>query len=461
MKFGLRQSLQQLPRLIATEPPDPEQQAFRIRSMERNVALPAKAVVLGVLFYYLFYSHWFEAAQDVMLVGIQEIVLDVVQRFFVLYLIINLAAAIMLIGMEQLPLRFVQLVVFTIALIDGLLLGALTMFCGGFDSLLFWVFLGLIVRNSISVPEAPLQIILNLMMSACYVLAGLLAAAIDQFIEIKPDEVDLTGEPLIVRLALLVLMTVCCYGVQVLLDKQRRADDETREFALRQEQLRVTGRLAAEIAHQLKNPLGIINNAAFNLQRNVKEGKATITQQIRIIREEVERSDRIITDMMGYARLADGKLERLNAMSELDQAIDQVFPPGVVFGIKITRDYARVLPPLLMQRNHLSEIFINILQNAREILNGNGNIVVSTRYGEDYSVVVVIQDDGPGIPSDVLEKVFEPYFTTKEKGSGLGLAIVKHNIEIYGGSVKVESEPGKGARFTLLLPAKSLMKIRK
>ena len=114
-------------------------------------------------------------------------------------------------------------------------------------------------------------------------------------------------------------MTVCCYGVQVLLERQRQAVEEAREFAMREGQLRSAGRLAAEFTHQIKNPLAIINNAAFSLQRALKQGKPVSAEQIRIIQEEVEHSDRIITQIMGYAQLSEGRVEKLNVMEELDQ----------------------------------------------------------------------------------------------------------------------------------------------
>jgi signal transduction histidine kinase len=248
--------------------------------------------------------------------------------------------------------------------------------------------------------------------------------------------------------------------VQVYFDRLRLAEAEAREMAARQQQLQAQGRLAAEIAHQLKNPLGIINNAAFTLQRTVKEGK-TITQQVQIIREEVDRSDRIITELMGYARLSEGRVEKLDVAEELDRSIDAVFPAGASYEVEVQRDYAPALPPLLVQRSHLSEVFVNVLQNAREAMEGKGKVQVATRYGENYSVIVMIQDNGPGIPPEKIGKIFEAYFTTKEKGTGLGLAIVKHNTEIYGGTVTVESELGIGTRFTITLPARTVMKIRR
>jgi signal transduction histidine kinase len=460
MAFINWQSLRKLPKLVETTPTDPEEEASRLRFMERNVGLPVKAIVIGILLYFLFFSHWADntaTTQD----STQEVVMEVLQRFFFFYVIINLAAGIMLLGMAQLPLGFIRWVAFTTALIDGLSLAGLTLLTGGFDSMLFWVFLGLIVRNAVSVPEAPLQILLNLLTSGFYILAGFLDVAIYEFDRPLNAETEVGTEPFLLRVALLIMMTMCCYAFQVLVDKYQRTEDEAREFALRREQLRVTGQLAAEIAHQLKNPLGIINNAAFNLQRNVKEGKATITQQIRIIREEVERSDRIITDLMGYARLADGRLERLSASEELDRAIEQVYPAAAHFEVTVHRDYGRALPNLLMQRNHLSEILINLLQNAREAMNGVGNVTVSAHSGEGFTVVIKVADDGPGISPELRDKIFEPYYTTKTKGTGLGLAIVKHNVEIYGGIVKVESELGKGTSFVVTLPARSLINLRK
>ena len=88
-----------------------------------------------------------------------------------------------------------------------------------------------------------------------------------------------------------------------------------------------------------------------------------------------------------------------------------------------------------------------------------GNVFVTARCLKDYSIEVSIRDDGPGIPRDKSARVFEAYYTTKEKGTGLGLATVKHNVELYGGTVRLESGLGKGACFILLFPAKTLMKL--
>ena len=104
---------------------------------------------------------------------------------------------------------------------------------------------------------------------------------------------------------------------------------------------------------------------------------------------------------------------------------------------------------------------MNILQNAREAMEGVGSIKGGAYYGDQYSVIVVIEDDGPGMNEEQLHQLFEPYYTTKERGTGLGLAIVKHNVEIYGGEISVESELGQGTKFCLQFPARTLMKWRR
>jgi signal transduction histidine kinase len=183
-----------------------------------------------------------------------------------------------------------------------------------------------------------------------------------------------------------------------------------------------------------------------------------VAQQIEIIQEEVTRADRVITQIMGYAQLSEGRVERLNVIGELELAIGQVFPPAVPTGIRVHREYGQDFPPLLMQRGHLSETFVNLLKNASEALGEQGNVFVAADSHPDHTVEVSVRDDGPGIGPDKIERIFEAYYTTKERGTGLGLAIVKHNVELYGGTVQVESRLGNGATFTLIFPAKSLMK---
>jgi signal transduction histidine kinase len=386
--------------------------------------------------------------------------------FFWTYVVISILAGVLVLFLRRIPPAVAEGTVFAITLVDGIFLAVLTVVTGGYNSPLYWIFLFLIVRTAVNVPRPTSQLLLNLTLSTCFVLAGVIDSYVAQYltsdtvkrvIELYADN---PGEPLLLRLVLLLLMTLCCYALQVLLERHRQAMEEAREFAMREGQLRSAWRLAAEFAHQIKNPLAIINTAAFSLQRAIRDSKNEAVEQIEMIQEEVERADRIITQVMGYAQLSEGHVEKLNVIDELDLAIERVFPPAAHFPTRVHRLYQGNFPPLLMLRRHVSETFINVLQKCAGSAFGNGRKHLrgsaDPRGGVDR---VTIWDDGPGIPPEKLGRIFEAYYTTKEKGSGLGLATVKHNVELYGGAVRVESELGKGARFILLFPAKTLMKL--
>jgi two-component system NtrC family sensor kinase len=269
---------------------------------------------------------------------------------------------------------------------------------------------------------------------------------------------ELTASPYVLRVAVLLLLTFCCYGVQVLAARERRITEEREEFLVRTAQLHSAGRLAAEVAHQIKNPLAIINNVTFSLHKSLKNQKTEAAAQVEIIREEIGKADRIITQIMGYAQLSEGRVEKIAVVEEINHAIAEVFPPGLPTQIKIHRQFDDYFPPVMMHRRHLAEAVGNLLQNARDAMGQHGNIFINARCLGDYSIEITVRDDGPGIPADRVEKVFEAYYTTRPKGTGLGLAVVKHNVELYGGKVRVESALGRGAKFILQFPARTLMK---
>ena len=512
--------------LLKLPAPDAVKLMDRIITMERDLILPIKAAGIAMLLYSFYFKRSWVGVKEL---GTLEITVEATQYFLWVYIAANVVVAGLLLAIRRVPLLLVQWAVLAMSLVDGIFLSALVVVTGGYDSILYWLFLGLIVRGAVSVPRATSQLLLNLTLTVCYVMAGVINISINETLEEEsraravwqrtPRQQRLSNAPpaviestvpgeyatpppdtgriavaegppqtrarlaqdldelwretmafsaplenptqtLTLRLALLILMTVCCYGVQVLLERQRRAVEEAREFAMREGQLRSAGRVAAEFTHQMKNPLAIINNTAFSLQRALKQGKPVSAEHIQIIQEEVEHSDRIITQIMGYAQLSEGHVEKLNVTEELDKAIAQVFPPAAGYPVRIRRNYGGEFPPLFMQRRHLGDTLVNLLQNARDALGqAGGHVTLSAVCHSDYSVEIAIRDDGPGIPAEKQEKIFEAYYTTKEKGTGLGLATVKHNIELYGGTVRLESALGKGTQFVLVFPSRALIKL--
>jgi signal transduction histidine kinase len=450
--------LKRLPALFEMPEPDADRARQRLELMERTLMLPVKLFFVAMIFVSFRYSPWVWEITNAL-----EVTLETVELIFWCYIGLNVLLALPLFAIRRLPLALVQWTTFTSAMADGLLLAAMTLITGGLGSILFWLFVGLIIRNAVSVPPGFSQLVLNFATSLFYaamaVMDIVISASLDdttaRVLDLAPNEEN--GEAFALRMIVLWLTTLSCYGVQAFFVRHRMAVEEAAEFATREGQLRSAGRLAAEFAHQIKNPLAVISNTAHSLRRALQhQNLAAAGEQVGIIQEEVSRADRVITQIMGYAQLSEGRVEKLNIVTKLENAIAQVFPPALPTGIRLEKKITGPFPPLLMQHGHLLEILVNVLQNAREALQDKGTVVVEAVQLRNHAVEIAISDDGPGIAPDKLERIFEAYFTTKEKGTGLGLAIVKHNIELYGGTVRVDSALGKGTKFTITFPAKTL-----
>jgi signal transduction histidine kinase len=461
-----RRFVDRLKVLLAIPAPDTQTLLYRVRFMERDIVLPAKLAAIVMLISSFYFSPWIGIT-----LGSFEIAVESTQYFLGVYIAVNLAAAAVLLNMYRVPIAVLEWTIFIAILVDAIFLSSLTLVTGGYESTLFWLFLAIVIRNATSVPRPTSQLTLNLTLTACYLLAGAIEIGVSRYLDESQKALDESQkalmeisenstETLLLRMALLVFMTFSCYAIQVFLYRQRQSMEQARELAVREAQLQSAGRFAAEFAHQIKNPLAIINNAAFSISRALREGRGDPQAQVRIIQEEVERSDRIITDVMGYAQLTEGRVEKLDVIVELENAISQVFPPKAGYPIKLRRDYATQFPPLLAQRRHVNDIFVNLLQNARESLGEKGGqVLIRGVRRADLAIEITIGDNGPGIPLARQAQIFEAYYTTKPTGTGLGLATVKNKVELYGGTIRVESELGKGSRFILSFPARSLIRL--
>ncbi len=454
-----------------TRPTPVDEELFRrrVRFVELGLGLWVKAALLVISSYFLFFSDSFYRVMQP-----RDDLLNVVRTFLVIYGTAGVGAAWILLGMRKVSLRVLARVVYIQALLDGVAMAALCLVTLGFESTLFWLFPALMVRAALVVPHVDVQAMINVAMVGAYLVAGGIERAIssEERNQIESVNVSRTAwrlaeapeanpeptEAIVLRALLLLAVAACCAGVRVVLDRRRLEEIEAQEFAEKEAQLRAAGRLAAEIAHQLKNPLGIINNAAYTLQRQI--GQPSVVQQANIIREEVSRSDRILTELMGYSQLAEGRVERVQLTEILDRSIAAVWPAGADFKIRVHRQYAPVVPLLMGHRAHFEEICTNLLTNAQEALDGQGEVFLSVQTSDDYTVTLRVRDTGPGVEPALRERIFESYFTTKNRGTGLGLAIVKHNCDLYSGTVHVESAPEGGACFVVTLPARTAMRLR-
>jgi len=217
---------------------------------------------------------------------------------------------------------------------------------------------------------------------------------------------------------------------------------------IRTERLAAIGQLGASIAHELRNPLGVISNSAYYLKARISHDDAKARRHLEIIDNEIATSNRIITDLMSFARVRDLETHPENPADLVESAIARApIPPSISVHVRSLANGTRVRA----DADRLRQVLINLLTNAVQAMPDGGDLTVTTR-GDNGHVVFEVADTGVGIPQDQLDQVFEPLYTTKAKGIGMGLAIVRMLIESHKGTIAVDSTLGKGTRFTVRIP---------
>ena len=221
----------------------------------------------------------------------------------------------------------------------------------------------------------------------------------------------------------------------------------------------VVGRLAAAIAHEIRNPLNYINLTLDHLRSSFAPTdpakRATFIQLTDQLKTEVARINRHISDFLKYSRPSKLELQDVDIRNEAEDALRLIEVRAEECGIETKIIQDEKLPTVVADRDSLRSVFTNLVINAVEAIDGDGGSISITLSKTDAnSVKVEITDSGCGIASGDIAKVFEPYFSTKETGTGLGLAIVKKAVDDHGGTISVASKEGDGTTFTIILPAK-------
>jgi signal transduction histidine kinase len=229
---------------------------------------------------------------------------------------------------------------------------------------------------------------------------------------------------------------------------------KSQEQLLRSERLASIGQLAASMAHELRNPLGVIKNVSYYLNMTLGKADENIKKHVKILDRELATSNKIITDLLNFSSGKDPLLQRIDLTKAVDDTLKRM---SVSENIKVVTKYSRVMPKVLADPDQIKRVFTNIITNAIQAMPDGGILTLKTEKAKD-SVFVSISDTGIGISEEDLSQVFEPLFTTKTKGIGLGLALSKQIVEMHGGTIKIESEVGKGTIFTVTLPLEKTQK---
>jgi signal transduction histidine kinase len=233
---------------------------------------------------------------------------------------------------------------------------------------------------------------------------------------------------------------------QEALEEKTRALEAAQEELVRSERLAILGQLAGSVSHELRNPLGVIKNSVYYLNLVLPEDER-VRRHLAILDRQVATATSIISGMLDFARSTPPARASTDVNTLVRDGIDQLLPPATV---RVVRDLAEELRPVMVDADQLRVVLDNLLSNAVQAMPDGGVLTVRTR-GQDGRVEISVEDTGPGIAPDHLERIFEPLFTTKSTGIGLGLSLSKRLTEANEGTLRVESAPGSGARFTIAL----------
>ncbi len=241
-------------------------------------------------------------------------------------------------------------------------------------------------------------------------------------------------------------------AMRTALEESLRTVKAQQEELIRREKLASVGQLLAALAHDLRNPLGVIRSSAqLVLERAQPE---TVKQEVtRYIIDEVDRLAHRINDFLRYARQKPPEPKSIGAAQIVQAALAQWRAQGGYENVKVETRFTDGLAEVYVDPDQVKEALVNLLINAREAMPEGGHLTVAARAAANSSIEIEVADTGTGIASIHLERIFEPFFTTKEYGTGLGLTNVKRLVEDNGGSLTVQSEEGKGTSFRIRLPS--------
>ncbi len=217
------------------------------------------------------------------------------------------------------------------------------------------------------------------------------------------------------------------------------------------------GQLSAGVAHEINNPLGIILGYTQLLLRG-EDRDSQRYEDLKTIEKHVKNCKSIVADLLNFSRSSKPKKEMVQIHAALDETLNFVRHHSKLEGTAIHREYDPNVPPVLMDEKKIKQVLINLLMNARHAVGDGGAITLSTRFEADEGrVAISVRDTGYGIEARNLPRIFDPFFTTKStgEGTGLGLSVSYGIIKSHGGDILVESEPGQGSVFTVLLPVET------
>ena len=273
---------------------------------------------------------------------------------------------------------------------------------------------------------------------------------------------QLRGHPVLVVVFVLGLISVPPLSLFVARYRLRQIQNLEGERAAllesvaQSQKMATIGRLAATVAHEINNPLSVID-AQLGVISDALAGESTpfardVAERLKKVEAQIERGRKVTHRLLGLARRVGPDLEPVDVQAALEDAVGFVEKATEASGTRFVRNYRLDVPMIRTSLSQMQQVFLNLINNAVDALGGQGEVVLTIRRADD-GVAVTIADNGPGIPEEQLRHVFEPFYTTKTgHHAGLGLAICREAMQSLGGDIEVASRPGEGTTFTLTFP---------
>ncbi len=236
-------------------------------------------------------------------------------------------------------------------------------------------------------------------------------------------------------------------------EKSRQLLETEKELA-RNERLAELGMLSAGVAHEINNPLAVIRGNAELLQMSLP-ADAGDQEEVTEILTQAGRINRIVSSLLTLARQGKRRISRFSVTALLDEILDQIGHQVPLEKYHIERQYRQSRLQLEADRDQLRQVFTNLILNGLQAMSEGGQLTLVVAPDSDRTCNISVADTGPGISPEHQERIFSPFFTTKENGTGLGLAISWSIVRNHGGIIELHSAPGAGARFVVTLPLSS------
>jgi signal transduction histidine kinase len=245
---------------------------------------------------------------------------------------------------------------------------------------------------------------------------------------------------------------------------------DAQEELVRKEKLSILGQLSGSVGHELRNPLGVMSNAVYFLQMVLVEADETTKEYLGIIKHEIDNSQRIITDLLDFARTKTPQTKAVTARELVNESLGRCTIPE---NVELRTELPETLPLLKVDPLQMGQVLQNLITNGVQAMPNGGSVRIAARLagaglvparvqeGQPQGlplqetgdfIEISVADSGEGIAPENMKKLFQPLFTTKAKGIGLGLVVCKNLVEANGGRIEVESAVGQGTTFTVMLP---------